>query len=232
MSDSRRHWRVSLAVLLTGGVLVVGTDAVTYAATGQSLILGKANKAGATTKVNNTGRGPVLDLVGGKLYPPLKVNSSRLVSNLNADKLDGKHAADLAPVTKVFSNGTFGSALTDFHQAVLPPGDYDTNLSGVIHSEAAAVGDPIDCFVIDFDKFVGEDIWPAAMVYDKRNFDNTKNASLNAVGVTHVTSTSKILYSCLATHGDLTQVVPLKASFRRLTTVQKLAGPVFTLPAP
>ena len=86
----RKHTFQKIAALLAGcAMVVVGTDAITYAATGHSLILGKINKAGTTTSVVNIGRGPVLNLVGGKPYPPLKVNSKVRVANFNADLNDG-----------------------------------------------------------------------------------------------------------------------------------------------
>ena len=81
---SRRVER-ALAVFGAATLLIVGFDAVTFAATGSSLILGHANKAAAVTTVQNTGKGAALNLVTSKsTYPPITTNATGLVKNLNA----------------------------------------------------------------------------------------------------------------------------------------------------
>jgi hypothetical protein len=78
------------------------------AAVGGNLILGKANAADAVTslsgaananlRVTNTqAASPALDLRVVAGAPPLKVNSTARVANLNADRLDGKHASAFLP---------------------------------------------------------------------------------------------------------------------------------------
>jgi hypothetical protein len=99
---------VGLAIMLA---LVVGVASAGFGATGGNFILGKANSAGAVSKLTASVAGPALQLVNqsgasgatalglnvasGK--PPLKVNATAgKATNLNADKLDGLHAAQLA----------------------------------------------------------------------------------------------------------------------------------------
>ena len=99
---------VGLAIMLA---LVVGVASAGFGATGGNFILGKANSAGAVSKLTASVAGPALQLVNqsgasgatalglnvasGK--PPLKVNATAgKATNLNADKLDGLHAAKLA----------------------------------------------------------------------------------------------------------------------------------------
>lgn len=86
-----------LAAVGAAALLIVGFDGVTYAATGNSLLLGKWNMAGATTVVSNTGSGAALDLrVSSPGTPPLTVNSSAVVPQLhatNSDRLAGAGAA-------------------------------------------------------------------------------------------------------------------------------------------
>jgi len=92
---------VGLAIMLA---LVVGVASAGFGATGGNFILGKANSAGAVSKLTASIAGPALQLVNqstasaatalslnvasGK--PPLKVNASAgKATNLNADRLDG-----------------------------------------------------------------------------------------------------------------------------------------------
>jgi hypothetical protein len=84
-----------LTLLLTAALLVLGLDLATYAATGDSLVLGRVNKATKLTTLTRTTNGPVLALRGKASSPPLTVSSGRKVARLNADKLDGLDAAAL-----------------------------------------------------------------------------------------------------------------------------------------
>ncbi len=101
---------VGLAVIMA---LVVGAATTAMGATGGNFILGKANTATTPTSlvstladaaksaliVNNKSGGVALDLrVGNATTPPnsvapMKVNSDKVVTNLNADELDGKDSA-------------------------------------------------------------------------------------------------------------------------------------------
>lgn len=85
----KRSTRV-IAVIGATAVLVVGIDAISYAANGQSLILGKSNKASKVTEVKRTKSGPALKLTTKKpSNPPFQTNGTGKVVNLNADKVDG-----------------------------------------------------------------------------------------------------------------------------------------------
>jgi hypothetical protein len=74
-------------------ILIGGANIAAYAATGGSFLLGDSNAASRTTTLTNTGTTTVLSLKGSKSAPPLAVTSSKLVSNLNSDYVDGKHAS-------------------------------------------------------------------------------------------------------------------------------------------
>jgi hypothetical protein len=98
---------VGLAIMLA---LVLGVASAGIGATGGNFILGKANSAGAGSKLTASIAGPALQLVNqstasgasalgltvasGK--PPLKVNAAAgKATNLNADRLDGLDSARL-----------------------------------------------------------------------------------------------------------------------------------------
>ena len=91
-----------LAVVGAATILVVGFDAVTFAATGSSLLLGRVNQAGATTTVQNTGPGAALNLVTKSVTsPPFTTNARGVVPNLyagraaNAERVGGLTAAQV-----------------------------------------------------------------------------------------------------------------------------------------
>ena len=68
---------------------------VTAGGGGHPLTLGAKNTESQTTTVATSGKGAALSLTSGKKSPSLAVSSSALVTHLNADQVDGKHAADL-----------------------------------------------------------------------------------------------------------------------------------------
>jgi FlaG/FlaF family flagellin (archaellin) len=97
-----------------GAALVLAATAA-FAGTARSFFLGQANSAGAPSslsapvadaalKVTNTSNASgstalALNVANGK--PPLSVNSSTKVANLNADKLDGLRSTAFAQPTRV-----------------------------------------------------------------------------------------------------------------------------------
>lgn len=96
--------RLSTVLIVAAAVaaLVLGSDYVSYAATGKSLLLGKLNRSPKATTLARTKAGPVLDLrTKSGSDAPLRTNGTGLVQNLDADLLDGHHAADFAPDTLV-----------------------------------------------------------------------------------------------------------------------------------
>jgi hypothetical protein len=83
---------VGLAVILA---LVFGVTSMALGANGNPFILGKAaNTASNVTGLVKNGAGPALRLKVDS-GPPLAVNSSAQVANLNADQLDGLDSTDL-----------------------------------------------------------------------------------------------------------------------------------------
>ncbi len=86
---------VGLAVILA---LVFGVASRALGADGDFFKVGKSNLAASVSKLVKSGAGPALRLEVDS-GPPLSVNSSAKVTNLNADKVDGKNAADFLPAS-------------------------------------------------------------------------------------------------------------------------------------
>ena len=101
-----------LAVALAFLALLVALTGTAVAATGGSFLLGKTNKAGATSILQNTGKGPALTLKTKNLHiAPLSVNGNGTkVANLNADKLDGIDSPQFQ--RRVASTCGVGTAIT------------------------------------------------------------------------------------------------------------------------
>jgi hypothetical protein len=151
---SRSHRRGERALAVTGAVLLLalGANAVSYAATGSALLLGKANTAGTTTTVTNTGAGAALRLVTkSAATAPFTTNSKGLVGNLyaaraaSADKLAGLTVAKIvatakANVNAVTLNGSSKAAIVGSARAfgsVTASGTLLRSTAGVSVSNAA-----------------------------------------------------------------------------------------------
>ena len=105
-------WKGALAAVAAAAVLVGGVDVVTYAATGDSLILGRTNASHRTTELIKRGPGPALSLkTRGNKEPSLRVSSDAKVRRLNADKLDGRHAWQLDTKAVSYRVGEMGDVL-------------------------------------------------------------------------------------------------------------------------
>ena len=142
---------IGLSVIMA---VVLGAATTALGATGQSFILGRTNTAETPTAlvgtladaaksaliVTNKSGGPALELrVGNATTPantvaPMKVNSNKVVTNLNADKLDNLHSSALMRASTYEAqtivsdnstdptNQTFGLAKCDVGDKVLSGG--------------------------------------------------------------------------------------------------------------
>jgi hypothetical protein len=88
------------AIVLTGGGVAA------YAANGGSLLIGRSNTGTAVTTLTNTAGTPLSLRARSSAYPPFAVNSSKLVTNLNADWLDGINGSNLVQRTGPYSATT------------------------------------------------------------------------------------------------------------------------------
>jgi hypothetical protein len=143
--------------------LAVGGIGIATAANGGSLLLGHHNKATSTTTLTDK-KGTPLSLIGKKSKPPLKVNSSKLVKNLNAAKLGGLTPDQLSTGSSATFKFDLATALaggntrvielplavtngskTTFHPvqvartAPLPAGTYMTTAVAILQGDAGAL---------------------------------------------------------------------------------------------
>lgn len=99
--------RFSKSGAFVGGVvftLVIGGGTAMAAGTG-SLLLGKGNTSTATTGLANS-KGTPLSLAAKKGTPPLKVNNTIKVKNLDSDLLDGKDSTAFLPKAGTAANSS------------------------------------------------------------------------------------------------------------------------------
>ncbi|MBM3695757.1 MAG: hypothetical protein FJW79_07485 [Actinobacteria bacterium] len=136
MPTRNRHHSLPRAVLVVTVIAVVVLAAFpVIAAVGDNLILGKPNTADATTFltgaapnsnlriINSQAGAPALDLRVQAGSPPLQVNSAGWIRFLNADRLDGKHAAAFSLVGHDH-DGTY-SPLGHHHDGTYSPLGHD-----------------------------------------------------------------------------------------------------------
>ncbi|GAB3243357.1 hypothetical protein [Nocardioides dilutus] len=116
-----------LVLVLSAALLVLGFDLATYAATGDSLIVGKANKANKVTVLKRTTGGAVLSLKAKKNSPPLAVNSTTRVKNLNADLLDGYSSDELPTSATTVRLGLGADSAGPNWNVSMPDGTYLVN---------------------------------------------------------------------------------------------------------
>lgn len=144
-----------LALLISAALLVVGFDVVTYAATGQSLILGKSNVASKTTTIKRTTGGAVLNLKAKKGSPPLAVNSKERVDNLNADLVDGLSTDQLANNARIIKLTLAADAATPSWNINVPNGTYIVNWQAYVDLVNSA-GDLLCGFQVGADYVANE----------------------------------------------------------------------------
>jgi hypothetical protein len=86
-----RMTRTRKIIIAAAGLAVAGlvVPSAASAANGGSWLLGRSNSESATTKVTNSAATPALSLVVPSGIAPLAVNSTKTVTNLSADRLDG-----------------------------------------------------------------------------------------------------------------------------------------------
>jgi hypothetical protein len=127
-----------LTVVVAAAVLVGGANLAVYAANGSPLLLGKGNTASKATKLRTTGSGPALKLRSKASSPSLTVSSPAKVVKLNADRVDGLEAADLATTPRIFRDTDSATVHTSqlSYDFMMPAGTHLFSFSGAITPSA------------------------------------------------------------------------------------------------
>jgi hypothetical protein len=181
-----------LALVLSAALLVVGFDLATYAATGDSMILGKSNVAKKATKLKRTTGGPVLDLKAKKNSPPLSVNSTVRVDNLNADLVDGLSSAELATNTTTVNLGLTVNESDPTWNVSLPDGTYLVNWQAYV--DLVNAGTELFCaFSVGTDFLAAGGTPPTS----------TLVAALSGSGVITFNASNNEQFFCNAASGDI-----------------------------
>jgi hypothetical protein len=210
-----------LAALSAAIVLVLGLDYVTFASTGDSLILGRFNASGTTTTVVNRGTGPVLRLkASGPHVPALAVNTTSKIQRLNADMVDGLDGSLLATRVVGFRAGARGQVEQGVVAWNLPlaRGIFEANFTVGIVPSTGSPGAPVSvvCGIVD-----PRTIGPTTRVY-------TANSTLYAGGnipafvsgatTLRVTKDSQLALVCTSESPQFTLYSPATASFASVTS--------------
>jgi hypothetical protein len=213
--------------LAAAAVLVAGANIATYAATGSSLILGHSNNAGTTTTLKNTGRGPALALNSIKSSPPLVVNSSKMVKNLNANTVGGKTAAQLVPATLRYKYGNAGttfstSSVPQLYSAKLPKGTYDVNVTGILSDAGSGGSDSYLCVAIDKSALFGSLDYSKVYAFDANDESNSTFGLLNFTNNAQRITGGEVAYGCIFSgSGTFTEERAVQFTFRPVTATDK-----------
>jgi hypothetical protein len=140
----RTRAKTAIAAVGITALAVVGLDTYTYAGTGDSLILGKLNKSSKTTHVKSTGKGPALSLHAKGKRPALAVDSKAKIVRLNADRVDGRHAAALQNNVRVYTarTGSSTNGAMEFKLPNVPKGRYQVSYSVFMDGATGSVSNP------------------------------------------------------------------------------------------
>lgn len=233
---SRFNIRTTLAVVGAAALLVAGTDLVTYAATGSSLVTGQINKASRPTTISNTGRGPALSLKNRASYPPLKVSSSKRVAKLNADRLDGRDSKDLEPgvIRAVLAKqGTTMKQDIAWKAIRVPAGSYLVTMHGIVGN---ATNDGwFSCILADAERTFTSSGTNLGGVMVATTADLTKDTSSSVFGGSNVytiASGHRVIYGCQgggSTAGPKVDM-PVTVTLRKVNRPVTKVGSKYTPP--
>ncbi|MGC4112519.1 MAG: hypothetical protein QM747_19270 [Nocardioides sp.] len=231
-----RRPSVWLATISSAALLVVGLDYATYAVTGDSLLLGRANHSSSVTTLTRQGGGPALSLTSSGTSPSLRVSSSARVARLNADLLDGRHAKDLETRTVSFHAGARGDVLggAGFWVTPVEPGAYQVSFKAFVFPDAVAPDSTLDviCGVADLNT-----LGPNTTVYtaDSATFGNQFPALMSGADTVRIRNGANPGIVCSTSTGaDFSLFKPISASFTRVDhrslEVAESASPAATQP--
>jgi hypothetical protein len=140
-------WRTGIFAVSIGALAVMAVNGVAVAATGNALILGHHNYANTVTTVQRTTAGVPVSLIAKAGSAPLAVNSSKVVTHLNADYVDGTNAVDLQTRPIRYVIPTLASSTTRSVMVLngVPHGIYLASFN--IIATSSALGTQVNCYL-------------------------------------------------------------------------------------
>lgn len=139
-----------LTVIGAVTVLVLAANTAAIAATGKGFLLGKANSADRVTSIARTTNGPVLSVkTRTSTAAPFAVNGKGRVTNLNADKVDGKDAGVLGTRAWVWAYAGSSTASSGHTYTLpnLPAGTYLFNYEVWLGPGSYNGAGDLDCYL-------------------------------------------------------------------------------------
>ena len=118
-------WKLTVLAVVASLTLATASVALAGSGVGGVFNLGKTNTVNAITKLTGSVAGSSLQIFNNSTdaaatalelrvasgKPPLKVNSTTKVANLNADRLDDKDSTELAPILRAQQDSLLGGQL-------------------------------------------------------------------------------------------------------------------------
>jgi len=228
---------VSLVVCMLA--LLIALGGVGYSATGGLFVLGNTNSASTPTvlqgpigtrtlQVNNGSAVPgatALKLIVLPGHPPMAVNSTSRVANLNADLLDGQDSGQLS--TPAFTlidadTSTDRGGVTSWTVPTLPSGEYAVTLSAGLLPSVGSAGAPNvgECFLWepDSDSFWAEDSSP---------YFGTFVPLVSGADTITITEDIFLVVLCGVQDGTFQLYKPMQLSLVRLTSREITSAPSF-----
>lgn len=207
-----------LAVVGVAAALLVGSTASSGASNGDEVRLGFRNTERTATKIFRTEPGPVLSLrTDTANSAPFRTNGNGKVLHLNADRVDGRHASELATRVQTFRAGVRGQLLVGgvgLWQVDIEPGLYTADFQAAAFVEVA---DPqtqfatVICGVVDLTSFGTEN----TRIYAAQSglFTGDAPAILSGAATIRISAESDPGLVCFTPAGDLRLFQPIIASF-------------------
>lgn len=207
-----RRLTLVLAVLGATTILVLAANTVTLAATGQGFLLGKSNGANNITALTRTTSGTVLKLQSlSPTNPPLAVNGTGKVANLNADRLDGLDATALQHRSYVYTVDVSVPTTAMLHEIPVPVGTYAFSYSAFLNT--TDTGD-VGCEI-------RREHSGSTTYFGITTFTETSGGDpgISAAGVVTKTTGDTVLLYCAGSSFTTTAAAPIQVVFSPTTVV-------------
>jgi hypothetical protein len=224
--------KATAATAAAAALLILGIDTTTYAATGDSLLLGQLNRADRVTVIERTQPGPVLRLeTGSDGSAPFSTNATGRVARLNADRVDGKDASALATRALTFRAGSRGQVVSPAGMWSTPvrPGLYEVTFNAMLWDLSATGPANFICGVLDTATFGSQNqtIYVASSAPYLGGMNGGPPAAVSGAATIRVRQGEAPGAVCFPETGTFQFFKPLSVTFTRINVQRKrVASPV------